>query len=79
MKDDAKSDRFTIGAIAGGTLAVACCTGLPLLAGVVAAVGGGLAFGGIAAALVLLIVGGFLVIRRRRRPCAPSAPKGPAT
>ncbi|MGI8920070.1 MAG: hypothetical protein ACR2HD_00105 [Solirubrobacteraceae bacterium] len=76
MKGDAKSGRFTIGGLAAGALAIGCCAGLPLVAGVIAGIGG-LAFGGITAAAVLLVLGGSMLIRRRRQACAPRSPEGP--
>ncbi len=77
MTNRPKSDPVTGGAIAAGAIAVACCAGLPLAAGAIAAIGG-LAFGAIAAAGLLLLIGGFALIRRRRHACTPSSQHKPA-
>ncbi len=77
MTDKPKSHPVTVGAIAAGVLAVACCAGLPLAAGTIVAIGG-LAFGAITASVLLVLVGGFALIRRRRNACALLSPHKPA-
>jgi hypothetical protein len=76
MTRHAGTDPVTVGAVGAGVLAVACCAGIPLMAGAIAVIGG-LAFGAIACAVLLVLGGGVALFRRRRHACPPSAPNEP--